>query len=372
MEKKLIIIGGFLGAGKTTAILNIAKHFMKSGKRIGVVTNDQGSQLVDAYFLRANSLNILSVEGGCFCCNFEEFTQKIVELKKNLDIDILLAEPVGSCTDLIATIFKPLLRNKAPMLGNFSKEFSLSPLSILADPKRVRQLMMEESSGGSGKMFPTEVNYLFDKQLKEASLIVVNKRDTMSQNELNEITDFLRNKYSGIEVLCVNAKTCDGLGAWIARITNEPFRKDMILDIDYTTYAQAEAALGWLNTFCFLTADNAENINEAARYFMENVRTALRSRNAEIAHLKCYCVGQNEYYKASITDISDALDESAVILLPQKEINLIVNARINIEPDILKQICEDEIRNAFNRFTIKTISTESFKPSPPKPTYRLN
>ncbi|MDR0287724.1 MAG: cobalamin synthesis protein P47K, partial [Clostridiales bacterium] len=95
---KLIIIGGFLGSGKTTVILELAKRFLSLGQKVGIVTNDQGSELVDTEFLRANGLSVLEVTGGCFCCNFDEFTRKVEELAKSEMPDVILAEPVGSCT----------------------------------------------------------------------------------------------------------------------------------------------------------------------------------------------------------------------------------------------------------------------------------
>ena len=108
MSTELIIVGGFLGSGKTTSILSIAKYLLNSGKKIGIVTNDQGSDLVDTNFLEKFGLTVLEVTGGCFCCNFDEFIRKIRDLAEDEMPDVILAEPVGSCTDLIATIFKPI------------------------------------------------------------------------------------------------------------------------------------------------------------------------------------------------------------------------------------------------------------------------
>ncbi|MBZ9686026.1 CobW-like GTP-binding protein [Clostridium estertheticum] len=54
VSAELIVVGGFLGAGKTTSILSIAKYLISSGKKVGIVTNDQGSELVDTNFSRKN------------------------------------------------------------------------------------------------------------------------------------------------------------------------------------------------------------------------------------------------------------------------------------------------------------------------------
>ena len=382
MKKRIIIIGGFLGAGKTTAILYMAKYFIRAGLKVGIVTNDQGSQLVDAHFLRASSLETLSVEGGCFCCNFDEFTRKIAELNRSKNIDILLAEPVGSCTDLIATVFKPILLGKTPAPDTFANEFSLSPLSVAADPKRIKRLMMQEGAGeestgekGAGEesaLFPTEVNYLFDRQLQEANIIAINKCDTLPRDELGRIAEFIQNKYPGAMVLKVSAKTGEGLPEWMNLIAKSFFTAGKDMQVDYEAYARAEAALGWLNAFYNIVSDKPADINEKAKIFMENARAAFRTHKTEIAHLKCYCVGRNDFFKASITGTGDELDVSAAMALPQKEINFIINARANGSPELLKQICEEEINKVFCGFTIRNIHSENFRPSPPNPTYRIS
>ena len=82
--------------------------------------------------------------------------------------DIILAEPVGSCTDLIATISKPLL-NEVIFLESYSKTFSYSPLSVVVDPKRFKRVMASDESD----FFPNEINYLFNKQFEEANIILL-------------------------------------------------------------------------------------------------------------------------------------------------------------------------------------------------------
>ena len=42
---RYIMIGGFLGAGKTTVVAKLARHLVNSGKRVGLITNDQGREL---------------------------------------------------------------------------------------------------------------------------------------------------------------------------------------------------------------------------------------------------------------------------------------------------------------------------------------
>ncbi len=44
---KLAFIGGFLGAGKTSLMIELGKRLTLSGRRVALITNDQGEVLVD-------------------------------------------------------------------------------------------------------------------------------------------------------------------------------------------------------------------------------------------------------------------------------------------------------------------------------------
>lgn len=105
---RLNIVGGFLGSGKTTAIANASRLLMQQGKKIAVVTNDQGKYLVDTSFIGSNNVPTAEVTNGCFCCNFNSLSDQIQFLEQTIQPDYIFAESVGSCTDLVATVLKPL------------------------------------------------------------------------------------------------------------------------------------------------------------------------------------------------------------------------------------------------------------------------
>ena len=65
------MVGGFLGAGKTTTLARLAKHYMQQGLNVGIVTNDQADDLVDTNMLRSLGFEVGEVAGACFCCNFD-------------------------------------------------------------------------------------------------------------------------------------------------------------------------------------------------------------------------------------------------------------------------------------------------------------
>src|ERR1041385_4869583 len=101
------MIGGFLGAGKTTAVAALASHLANRGQRVGLITNDQGSELVDTAMVRARGFQTEEIAGGCFCCRFNSLVDAARKLTDATKPDAFVAEPVGSCTDLIATVSYP-------------------------------------------------------------------------------------------------------------------------------------------------------------------------------------------------------------------------------------------------------------------------
>src|SRR5256885_871381 len=103
MSTRLIIVGGFLGAGKTTLLLQSARRLTERGYRVGLVTNDQGKDLVDTTLLSQENFPVTEVAGSCFCCAFPDLLQALSQLQDAVQPDVVLAEPVGSCTDLVST-----------------------------------------------------------------------------------------------------------------------------------------------------------------------------------------------------------------------------------------------------------------------------
>ena len=125
----VVLVGGFLGAGKTTLILAAARELQRRGLRSAMVWNDQGVDLVDSRYAALSGMRSGEVTGGCFCCRLSQLIDAIDDLRAHAP-DVIFAEPVGSCTDLSATVLRPLLE--------YSETYQLSPLTVLVDPLRAR------------------------------------------------------------------------------------------------------------------------------------------------------------------------------------------------------------------------------------------
>src|SRR5687768_10996174 len=201
---RFIMVGGFLGAGKTTALARLARHYMSRGQRVGLVTNDQAHDLVDTNSLRAQGFPVQEVPGACFCCKFDELVARAGDLEAAERPDVILAEPVGSCTDLVATVVQPLR-------ALYGGRFSVAPYSVLFKPSHGLRILRNEGAG-----FSPKAAYIFRKQLEEADAIVVNRADELSAGEVQELKALLGKESPGTAVLIVSARTGLGFDAYSA------------------------------------------------------------------------------------------------------------------------------------------------------------
>ena len=62
------VIGGYLGAGKTTLVNHLLRH--ANGRRLAVLVNEFGDLPIDADLIEAEEDGLISISGGCVCCSF--------------------------------------------------------------------------------------------------------------------------------------------------------------------------------------------------------------------------------------------------------------------------------------------------------------
>jgi G3E family GTPase len=362
MSTTIACIGGFLGAGKTTAVQAAAAELKRRGQVASVITNDQGNDLVDTEVIRRLGIAAAEITGGCFCCKFEDLIGTMTAIVEQHHPDIILAEAVGSCTDLSATVYQPLRRY-------YPEAFALAPLSVLVEPRRIRALR----HGGAGN-FPEEVGYLFEKQLAEADLIVLNKLDTIDLIERREITRWLRDVTGGVPVHAMSARNRIGVAAWIERLLSGDFAGGRLLDINYDVYAAAESALGWLNATLHLTATHSFSPKDVATAFVARVQQAAGEASMAVAHLKVLVASGGSIDRIGLTD-KDAEPEwdGAARFEETHQASFVVNARVRANPYALERLIREALHGSADAFALELTvpHMECFIPARPNPPHRF-
>jgi G3E family GTPase len=361
---RYIMIGGFLGAGKTTAVIRLARWLTDQGLRLGLITNDQGSQLVDTTLVTARGFPVEEIPGGCFCCRFNSLVDAAKRLSATSRPDVFIAEPVGSCTDLVATVTYPLRKL-------YGTSFSIAPLSVVVDPIRALRVLGLETGG----KFSDKVLYIYRKQLEEADVIVINKRDLLSDEQAASLTRALKTQFPAARLFEASARQGSGLEPWFAHISSTTQIPRAIMEVDYAVYAEGEARLGWLNCTLQLASEQPIDGNRLVQNLARDIQQRLNTSGAEVAHLKMTLDAENELGDLAVINLvrNDFVPELSQNLQDNFQSGeLTINMRAEAPPEELRVAVEKAVQNSVSPGVKVTWEhLEAFRPGKPEPTHRL-
>jgi len=366
----LIVIGGFLGAGKTTAIRALAARLTEQGIRVGLITNDQGTDLVDSELLRRCGFATSEVTGGCFCCRFDDLLGAADLLSSDMAPEVFIAEAVGSCTDLSATVTRPLR-------ALYGDRFSVAPLSVLIDPQRARSLLGVGGDLEGGERFDADVAYIYRKQIEEGEILVMTKCDLHADDSINELGAFLADRHRGAEVMAISS--ADGLNVddWLHRLLYGADTTPRRVDIDYDVYASGEARLGWLNATIRVLSQVAFDPNVVLYDVAWALQCALVAARVPVAHLKMTMTsGEMPTAIASINVVGNSAHPVPGMSIPAsvREAIIVLNLRAESDPERLAAIVRTLAVGAMSSATPATMAVmqlDAFRPGRPEPTHRL-
>lgn len=359
---KIHLVSGFLGSGKTTAIAAAAGLLSERQIKAGVVTNDQGKYLVDSKFMELNDIAGAEVKGGCFCCNYDKLDEQISSLKDSEDASVIFGESVGSCTDLMATVIKPMSHIRKEDGGRIS-------FSNFVDS---RLLLMHLK--GEELPFLPETNYIWLKQIEESEILVVNKIDLLSEVELKEIKNLSAENYSDKKLLFQNSLDQSSVDEWLSVLDSFiPNRERRAMDVDYNIYGKGEANLSWLDEEIEFISERKDAVSTALN-FVDKVYSYAKDNYLPVGHLKFFLSTPDESLKISFTTLIWNENWKDTIKLKESgNVKLMVNARIQTSPEKLREIVSDAVRSFSSDSTLK-VKEENisyFQPGFPNPTHRF-
>jgi Putative GTPases (G3E family) len=358
----LHLVGGFLGSGKTTAIIGAVRVLLAQGKRAGVITNDQGKYLVDSAFFRFSDVPTVEVTGGCFCCNYDDLDDRLDQLEDLVRPDVIFAEPVGSCADIVATVVKPLLSLRR-------RDSSLTSFSVFVDSRLLRMRLL-----GLDLPFNEDVIYIFDKQIEEAGLLVINKADLLTREQDQELANLARARFPDKQFLFQDSLQPGQVQHWLEVLNSAPYDfQSKPLEVDYVRYGAGEARLAWLDEKLVLKVPPGK-ADALLIYLIQTVLDLTQKQHMPIGHLKFFIQTGEKEVKVSFPTLTDDNWENQVRGFGSSdEIQLLINGRIEVDASILKELIQAALVKAANSFQaeISHVEIDYFHPGFPQPTHRL-
>jgi Ni2+-binding GTPase involved in maturation of urease and hydrogenase len=355
LTTRIAILGGFLGAGKTTLMTKLAAELAKSGKTVGLICNDQGEALVDTQFSRSMGFKVAEVLRGCFCCKFDDFIMSARGLVAESKPDFVIAEPVGSCTDLLATVI-------APLKVMYQSEFEVAPLMILVDATALAEASPDPD---------TLSGYLRKHQIEEAEIIVLSKIDAVQPKSIEGLKQKIKAFNHSAEIITYSAVTGEGFHAVLEAVRSKIISNHAPVEIDYDKYAAAEAELGWYNgTFKFKLPSRTDTYDVALK-LMGYV--ASQYDDGDIAHVKLLLTSEKNSLKMNLVNGRVNVDGVKGSRYGEGESTLTLNGRVVSSPEKLIENMREAVRIALDAqmVNVERMEDTCFSPSRPNPTHRM-
>ena len=183
------IIGGFLGSGKTTMLLNLAKVFTDRKMKTAIIVNESGEVGVDGATIKAEGYSATELPEGCICCTLVGTLQATLRnIKRDLDPDVIIIEPTG-----LALPHKVKQFVHTAMIDE-----DVCAIIGLADVERFDSLLEKKES-------------FYKMQMSGADLVLINKIDLAKPGQVDHVRAWFSENFPDKPVQAVSAKTGENM-----------------------------------------------------------------------------------------------------------------------------------------------------------------
>ena len=355
MPTKYMIVSGFLGSGKTTSMIAMARVINRKYGQAGIIANDLGAKnLVDADLTRTADVDIAEITGDCICYVTEDLVDRINRLAHN-GADLVMSDIPGCGIGGLDHVYLPLKEG-------YADQFELLPFTCLVDPERLRMVLPEKAD----IHLPEEMRFLLNAQLAEADLIVLNKTDMLTPEEIAFDVDFIQKAYPGIPVMTMSARTGEGVEAVVDYVM-EHRSPAQHREIGYGSdeFNAAEAQMCWYNRRFFARQRDEHDIdfNQVVDDYMEAIREGLIEARRNVPHLKLFAAGEgDDFVKVSMVGVDYDLEYERKLQKNYAAMSIVVNARAVCESEIMGEVMEDaiDVIKAKHNLKCNIIFTECF------------
>jgi G3E family GTPase len=354
---RFLVLGGYLGAGKTTLAVNLARALREvNDKSVAIITNDQGDVLVDTEFTKDAGFDVREILGGCFCSNFDEFVSSARTLVSMGRPDVIIAEPIGTSTNLMGSVV-------APLRTMYPDEFDVAPFTVVIDCIRAMDILSErrERSVESVDLIPAH-------QIKEAEVVILSKADMVRPDVIVNIKNELKKILPDVEVIETSSSDLRNIDKISEMILSERTSTKVAERDNNKGFAFEKAKLGWYSGTFSIVPSGKVDMYSMASDIMRNVAKEYGPRS--IVHVKVIISSPEAAAKMSLVQESIQIDGvygSRFISEPGK---LVLNARVISPPKRL----EDTMRSVIDSLStypakIEKMSESCFSPKPESPSH---
>lgn len=193
---KVIQIAGFLGSGKTSALLIISRKISSEHKkRVAIIVNEIGDVPVDARVLELGGLRVKEIAGGCICCELSgNLALTLSELADKFGPDIVLIEPTGVAIPDQVKVAIGMGRRDTTI------PIDAGPVIVIYDAFRIDELLSNET-----------VNNFINRQILNADVVAINKVDLVDGARIQYCENKIRETNPNVRMMRISALKGEGI-----------------------------------------------------------------------------------------------------------------------------------------------------------------
>jgi G3E family GTPase len=353
---QVIVVGGFLGSGKTTTIINMGKYLSEKGKKVAIIVNEIGEVGIDGDVIKRFGFDTKEITSGCICCSLKVGLRTTVTLlEKEYKPDILMIEPTGIA-------FPHVIKDEIELM-NLGEQVKIAPLVTLIDGSRFKHLMKE-------------VKEFAMRQIIDAEILVINKVDLIEPIRLPIIEASVQQLNPKARVVLLSGRETGEKFQNFMRIVlpglEETLTKSQRTVAEknsgFSEAQETENSIEASGVGCYSAEFTIENGNvnlETARELttelMDTIKAKVLKLNPEfVGHIKLFMDNGLETVKQSVTIYNEEPQED---IIKSKEganpIFKILSAVSNVDKEKLKNAVDSSVQEIFEKKGIEVHKTEN-------------
>ena len=207
-ETPVLLLTGYLGSGKTTLVNRILAN--RKGIKFAVIVNDIGEVNIDANLIEAGGVvdqkddSLVALQNGCICCTLKmDLVQQLNEIVSQGKFDYIVIEASGICEPAPIAQTICAYPQMYPNLAKNGKAV-LDSIVTVVDARR----MCDEFSAGNDllkkDLQEDDLENLLIQQIEFCNIILLNKVDDVSKEELGLVKSIIRSLQPKAEIIECN------------------------------------------------------------------------------------------------------------------------------------------------------------------------
>lgn len=339
--RKFAVFSGFLGSGKTTTMMALTKYHTAHHGKAAMISNDlgHGVSLADDRFARLSGCSASQITDDCICYVNEQLADRLNAYYDD-GFELVVSDIPGFGVGALEHVYHGLTEK-------FPGQFELAPFTVLVEPKTID--LLRNGHGG-------DQEYLYNTQLVEADLIVLNKCDLLDDAQREADAAWLKEHYPLASVIAISAREGEGLEE-LSQALIKSKASMRCPDIGYGGEA-FQHAMGKISEYyiqyravvCCNDFDGNAYLLDMACAVQDGIREAGRL----IPHLKLLAwEPEGDFGKVDLIGTEREIEVTQRFERPCTDIAVILNASAACPVDTLEKILAGAINSVSDRYLLE-------------------